>query len=202
MQGLEFFANLMATNAAMTSDNLNQAGGDAAVFQAGQVAMIIQNASRVSAFNAAEMNYDVSVVPIPDGGRRAASAGGAAWTMSAGSDNKEDAWHFLQWLQSTNGGQRIYTASGEIFPALQSTAMSDAFLNPDNPPANRQAFLTEGLNATVGRFGYFPEWGYLSGNFVSPHINQIWTGDLTPADAAAAVCEGVNQYLQDEGFPK
>ena len=80
--------------------------------------------------------------------------------------------------------------------------MSDAFLNPDNPPANRQAFLTEGLNATVGRFGYFPEWGYLSGNFVSPHINQIWTGDLTPADAAAAVCEGVNQYLQDEGFPK
>ena len=202
VQGLEFFANLMATNAAMTSDNLNQAGGDAAVFQAGQVAMIIQNASRVSAFNAAEMNYDVSVVPIPDGGRRAASAGGAAWTMSAGSDNKEDAWHFLQWLQSTNGGQRIYTASGEIFPALQSTAMSDAFLNPDNPPANRQAFLTEGLNATVGRFGYFPEWGYLSGNFVSPHINQIWTGDLAPADAAAAVCEGVNQYLQDEGFPK
>ncbi|MCE2466987.1 MAG: sugar ABC transporter substrate-binding protein, partial [Caldilineaceae bacterium] len=107
VQGLEFFANLMATDAAMTSDNLNQAGGDAAVFQAGQVAMIIQNASRVSAFNAAEMNYDVSVVPIPDGGRRAASAGGAAWTMSAGSDNKEDAWHFLQRLQSTNGGQRI-----------------------------------------------------------------------------------------------
>ena len=36
VQGLEFFANLMATNAAMTSDNLNQAGGDAAVFQAGR----------------------------------------------------------------------------------------------------------------------------------------------------------------------
>ncbi len=200
--GLQFFAELMASNAAMTSSNLSQAGGDAAVFQAGQVAMIIQNASRVSAFNAAEMNYDVAVVPIPEGGRRAASAGGAAWTMSSGGDNKEDAWHFLQWLQSTDGGQRIYTASGEIFPALQSTAQSDAFLQPDVPPANRQAFLTEGLNATVGRFGYFPEWGYLNGNLVSPHIDRIWTGEITPDEAAAAICEGVDQYLADEGFPR
>ena len=202
VEGLAFFAALMDGNDAMTSSNLSQAGGDAAVFQAGQVAMIIQNASRVSAFNAAGMNYDVAVVPIPEGGRRAASAGGAAWTMSAGSDNKEAAWRFLSWLQSTDGGQRIYTASGEIFPALQSTAQSDAFLNPDNPPANRQAFLTEGMHATVGRFGYFPEWGYLNGNLVAPYIDRIWTGELTPQAAADAICNDVDAYLASEGFPK
>lgn len=202
VEGLAFFAALMDSNEAMTSSNLSQAGGDAAVFQAGQVAMIIQNASRVSAFNAAGLNYDVAVVPIPDGGRRAASAGGAAWTMSAGSDNKEEAWRFLSWLQSTDGGQRLYTASGEIFPALQSTAQSDAFLNPDNPPANRQAFLTEGMNAAVGRFGYFPEWGYLNGNLVAPYIDRIWTGELTPQAAADAICDDVDAYLASEGFPK
>ena len=59
------------------------------------------------------MNYDVSVIPIPEGGQRASAAGGAAWVMSALSDNKDEAWTFLSWLQSTNGGQRIYTASGE-----------------------------------------------------------------------------------------
>lgn len=202
VEGLQFFADMIASNEAMADSNLSQAGGDAAVFQAAQVAMIIQNASRVSAFNAAEMNYDVSVVPIPEGGRRAASAGGAAWTMSSGGDNKDEAWNFLSWLQSTNGGQRIYTASGEIFPALQSTAQSDAFLKPDVPPANRQAFLTEGLNATVGRFGYFPEWGALNGNLVSPHIERIWTGEASPQEAADAICEGVDQFLADEGFPR
>ena len=202
VQALQFFADLMASNEAMSSSNLSQAGGDAAVFQAGQVAMIIQNASRVSAFNAAEMNYDVSVVPIPEGGRRAASAGGAAWTMSSGSDNKEAAWHFLRWLQSTNGGQHIYTSSGEIFPALQSTAMSDAFLNSGAPPQNRQAFLTEGLNGAVGRFGYFPEYGSLNGTHVGPFIDQIWTGDITPTDAVEAICAGVDQFLADEGFPR
>ncbi len=202
VEALQFFADMMASNEAMSSSNLSQAGGDAAVFQAGQVAMIIQNASRVSAFNAAEMNYDVAVVPIPEGGRRAASAGGAAWTMSSGSDNKEDAWHFLRWLQSTNGGQHIYTSSGEIFPALQSTAMSDAFLQADAPPQNRQAFLTEGMNGRVGRFGYFPEYGSLNGNHVSPFIDQIWTGDLTPQEAVEAICAGVDQFLADEGFPR
>lgn len=47
--------------------------------------MIIQNTSRVSGFNAAAMNYDVAVVPIPEGGNRWNGAGGAAWVISASS---------------------------------------------------------------------------------------------------------------------
>jgi extracellular solute-binding protein len=82
---------MMANNYAMRDAALSQAGGDAAVFQAGQVAMIIQNSSRVSAFNAANMNYDVTTMPSPKDGQHAASAGGAAWVMSAQSDNKEAA---------------------------------------------------------------------------------------------------------------
>ena len=95
--------------------------------------------------------------------------------MSAGSDNKEAAWTFLSWLQSTDGGQGIYTSAGEIFPALRSTARSAAFLDQDAAPANRQAFLTEGDNAKVGRFGYFPEWGELDGSIISPGINVMMT---------------------------
>ena len=202
MEGIKFFADMMENNHAMRDANLSQAGGDAAVFQSGQVAMIIQNGSRVSAFNGAEMNYDVAVVPIPDGGQRSASAGGAAWVMSAQSDNKEEAWEFLSWLQSTDGGQHLYTASGEIFPALASTARSDAFLSADQPPANRQAFLTEGDNAKVGRFGYFPEWGELSGSVISPQLERIWSGEATPEEVLPELCEAVDAFLAENGFPK
>ncbi|MEZ4834927.1 MAG: sugar ABC transporter substrate-binding protein [Caldilineaceae bacterium] len=83
---VEFFAGMMDNNYAMRPANLSQAGGDAAVFQSGQVAMIIQNASRISAFNAAEMNYDVAVLPLPEGGKRTNSAAGAAWVMSKDAD--------------------------------------------------------------------------------------------------------------------
>ncbi len=202
VEGVKFFADLMDKGYAMRDADLSQAGGDAAVFQSGQAAMIIQNASRVSTFNAAGMNYDVEVVPIPKDGQRSASAGGAAWVMSSNSDNKEEAWTFLSWLQSTDGGQKIYTDSGEIFPALQSTARSDAFLKADKPPANRQAFLIEGENAKVGRFGYFPEWGELNGSIIGPAMQSIWAGEATPDEVLPALCDQVDAFLAENGYPK
>jgi multiple sugar transport system substrate-binding protein len=202
VEAITLFADMMNNDVAMRDANLSQAGGDSAVFSSGQAAMIIQNSSRVSQFNEAGMNYDVAVVPVPADGQRSASAGGAAWVMSSGSDNKDAAWEFLSWLQSTDGGQRLYTESGEIFPALQSTAMSDAFLQQDQPPANRQAFLTEGENAKVGRFGYFPEWGELDGSIIGPGLQQIWAGEATPEEVLPALCEQVDAFLADNGYPK
>jgi ABC-type glycerol-3-phosphate transport system substrate-binding protein len=201
VDALTFFSDLMDNGYAMRDADLSQAGGDAGVFSSGKVAMIIQNSSRVSAFNTAGMNYDVSVVPIPKDGQRSASAGGAAWVMSSGSDNKEAAWTFLSWLQSTNGGQRLYTASGEIFPALRSTAESDAFLKQDQPPANRQAFLTEGENAKVGRFGYFPESSEVD-SLIGAELGKVWAGEAKPADVVGAACEAVDAFLAENGYPK
>jgi len=200
--GIQFFADMMNNGYAMRDADLSQAGGDAAVFQSGQAAMIIQNSSRVSGFNAADMNYDVAVVPIPEGGQRWTGAGGAAWVMSSGSDTKDEAWTFLEWLQSTEGGQKLYTEAGEIFPALQSVAESDAFLNQDVPPANRQAFLDQGAAAGVGGFGYFPEWDELNGSIISPALQQIWAGEATPEEVLPATCEQVNAFLADNGYPK
>lgn len=202
VEAITFFANLMNDKLAMRSADLSQAGGDAAVFQSGQVAMIIQNASRVPVFNEADMNYDVAVVPIPSGGQRSASAGGAAWVMSAQSDNKEAAWTFLEWLQSTDGGQKLYTESGEIFPALESTAKSDAFLKADKPPQNRQAFLTEGENAKVGRFGYFPEWDEMAGSIIDAGLEPVWAGEAQPEQAVQQICQQVDAFLQEKGYPK
>lgn len=198
---IQFFADMMAKGYAMRDADLSQAGGDAAVFQSGQAAMILQNTSRVSAFNAAGMNYDVSVVPIPKGGKRWNAAGGAAWVMSSGSDNKEAAWTFLQWLQSTDGGQKIYTQRGEIFPALQSVANSPVF-KTDQPPANKQAIIDEAAASGVGGFGYFPEWDELDGSIIGPALQQIWAGEAQPADILPKVCEQVNQFLKDHGYPK
>ncbi len=202
LEGIQFFADLMNNGFAMRPAELNQAGGDAGVFSSGQAAMIIQNASRISQFNAAGMNYDVEVVPIPEGGQRAASAAGAAWVMSALADDKDAAWTFMQWLQSTDGGQRIYTESGEILPALMSTAKSDAFLGQDQPPANRQAFITEGENAKVGRVLYIPEDNEIRNAIIGPGLEPIWAGEADPADVLPAICDQVNALLAESGYPK
>jgi multiple sugar transport system substrate-binding protein len=198
---VQFFADLMEQGYAMRPADLNQAGGDAAVFMSGQAAMILQNTSRVSALNAAGMNYDVAPAPIPAGGKRHNGAGGAAWVMSSGSDNKDAAWTFIEWLQSDGGGQTIYTERGEIFPALQSVANSPAFMT-DQAPANKQAIITEASASDVGNFGYFPEWGELSGSIIEPGLEKIWAGEVDVETGLADICTQVDQFLADNGYPK
>ncbi len=199
--GLQFFADMMNNGYAMRDADLSQAGGDAAVFSSGQAAMIIQNTSRVSGFNQAGLNYDVMPVPIPQDGKRWNGAGGAAWVMSSGSDNKDAAWTFLSWLQSADGGQNIYTTAGEIFPALQSVANSPAFMT-DQPPANKQGIVTEAAASDVGGFGYFPEWGELDGSIIGPGLQKVWSGEMTAEAAAAEICPLVDAFLAEKGYPK
>ena len=200
VEAIKFFSGLMDAKLAIRPSALSQSGGDAGVFQSGQAAMIIQNASRISTFNAANMNYDVATVPIPADGQRAGAAGGAAWTMSKYSDDKETAWTFLSWLQSTNGGQAIYTASGEILPALRSTAVSDAFLGINAPPANRVAFILEGNNTKIGRTGYFPNWGTLNGKIINPNLSRIWSGADPVEPVLKQLCNDVDAFLQSKGL--
>jgi multiple sugar transport system substrate-binding protein len=201
VEGVKFFADMIAKGYAMRDADLNQAGGDAGAFQSGLAAMIIQNTSRVSGFNKAGLNYDVSVVPIPKGGKRYNAAGGAAWVMSAKSDNKDEAWTFLQWLQTDGGGETLYTQRGEIFPALQSTANSPAFMT-EQPPANKQGIITEAAGSGVGGFGYFPEWDELQSSVINPALDRIWSGEVAVDAGLTTLCEQVDQFLKDKGFPK
>jgi multiple sugar transport system substrate-binding protein len=202
MKGLQFFYDLMDKGYAIRSATMSQQGGDAAVFEAGQVAMIIQNSSRVPSFNAnSNLDYDVAAVPIPKGGQRWDMNGGAAWVMSAGSDNKQAAWEFLKWLQSKGGGESMYTQNGEIFPALRSVANSNDFLGVPKP-ANRKAFLIGAEAAKPGGFGYFPEWDELSGSIISPQLDRLWAGEATPAQVVPDLCAAVDKFLADNGYPK
>jgi multiple sugar transport system substrate-binding protein len=202
VDGVAYFAAMMNYGYAMRDADINQAGGDAGAFQSGQAAMIIQNTSRVSGFNKAGMKYDVAVVPIPPSGyKRWNPAGGAGWVMSAKSDNKDAAWTFMQWLQSPNGGEKLYTERGEIFPALQSVANSPAFMT-DQPPANKQAIITEAKASGVGGFGYFPEWDELQSSIINPGLDKIWAGEVTAEKGLPELCKQVDQFLKDKGYPK
>jgi multiple sugar transport system substrate-binding protein len=202
VEAITYFADLMNNDYAMRDANLNQAGGDTAVFQGEQVSMIIQNSSRVPTFNAASMNYDVAPVPVAPGGERASAGGGAAWTMSSFSDNKEEAWKFIEFLQAADGGQEVYVSSGEIMPPTRSAAESDAFLASGQPPENRQAFITMAEHSTSEFSGWFAEWNELSGTLINPILAEIWAGTADPADVLPGLCADVDAFLANAGYPK
>ncbi len=203
IEGVEFLAGLMNDEIAWRDANLGQAGGDQAVFLSGQASMFIQNASRVPALNAAGVNYDVAAVPLaPSGGRQAGSTNGAAWVISALTDQPEDAWTFLQFLQSPEGGQAVYFSAGDAFPPTKSGANSAIFLDENRAPANKQAWLIDAESAAPNGNGWFPEWGELNSTIISPVLTSIWAGEAQAADVLPGLCDSVNTFLTDKGYPK
>ncbi|NCF69428.1 MAG: hypothetical protein GWP61_26035, partial [Chloroflexi bacterium] len=134
-------------------------------------------------------------VPVAPGGERATGAAGAAWTMSALSDNKEVSWDFMQFLQSLDGGLSIYPASGEAFPPLRSVAESDVWLGNDILPEGRQAWLTQAEGSTAQTNGFFAEWNDINGTIISPALTSIWAGEAAPADVMPGVCEQIDAAL-------
>jgi len=181
--------------------DLGQAGGDQSVFLADQASMIIQNASRVSAFNAAGVNYDVAPIPLaPSGNRNGGSTNGAAWTISALSQKQDLAWDFLQFLQSPDGGAAVYFAAGDAFPPNKTSANSPVFLDDSRKPANKQAWITDAESANVDGYGWFPEWNELAGTLINPVLSSIWAGEAKPADVLPTLCTDVDKYLADHGY--
>ena len=201
IEAIEFFAGMMNDEIAWRDANLSQAGGDTSVFLADQASMFIQNASRVPTLNDAGINYDVAAVPTAPGGtRQAGSTNGAAWVMSAVTDNPDAAWAFLQFLQSPTGGQAIYFSTGEAFPPTRSGAESAVFLNPDRGPANKQAWLTDAADANILNNGWFGDWNELNSTIINPALASIWSGEAQAADVLPGMCDTANTYLKDHGY--
>ncbi len=196
---ITFWAGLMNRNLAMPDALLSQAGGAAAVFRDGRAAMIVQDAGPLAVFNAAGLKYDVAPLPLPTGGQREVSATADFWVISAGSANKAAAWEFLSWLQSANGGQKIYAETGAIFPARLSVANSAAFLATGQPPANRPAFIAAAETAHAEP--YFPDWAELEGTIITPGLQRIWAGEATPSEALPQICRQVDAFLARHGYP-
>lgn len=195
LEVLNFFHDMIQSNYIMKPADLAAGGGDSAAFQQGKVAMILQNASRIPAFNAAQVNYDVAPIPLTPNGQRVAEAAGAAWHMSAKSQHKDEAWAFMQFLQSADGGQKLYAQSGGMFPALRSAVNSPAFQEVQQIPASRSTFNVVGetlklINPITWRF-----WDEMSGTITGPGLERVWALEQTPAEAVPAICEKVNAYL-------
>ncbi len=202
LRAVKFFADLIRDKAAMSPADLKQIGGDAAAFQQGKVAMIVQNASRAPTFNAADMDYDVAPIPIPPGGARVNNVGGARFVMNSASKNKEAAWTFLSWLQGREGGQAIYTRRGDMFPILRSVANSDDFLKLPIKPANRAAFVVEASNVRLFTLGDFPEYNELNDLIIEPNLQRIWSGEAEAEPTVKEMCQKVNEFLKQNGYPK
>ena len=62
----------------------------------------------------------------------------------------------------------------------------------NQPPANKQAIITEAKASGVGGFAYFPEWDELQGSIINPGLDKIldWGSDGRQGSAGAVQAGG------------
>ncbi len=58
------------------------------------------------------------------------------------------------------------------------------------------------MASKVGRFGYFPDWDELSGSIIDAGMQKVWAGEQKPEEALPAICQQVDSFLKDKGYPK
>ena len=95
--------------------------------------------------------FEWDFAPLPSGGSHANVIATVAWSMSSRSEHPEESWKLLSWLVGRET-QEAQSRLGLAIPTLKAVANSDAFIDPDVPPANDQAFLDE------VEFARVPSW--------------------------------------------
>jgi multiple sugar transport system substrate-binding protein len=85
-------------------------------------------------------DFEWDVAPLPVFQEPAGMLHSDAYCMSRDSAHKEAAWRFLEFALGPEG-QRITAQAGRTVPSLIEVAESDAFLDPDRPPASSHVFL-------------------------------------------------------------
>lgn len=200
IRALQFQADLIRAGQMMPVTDQTQ-GGDQGVFQAQLASMIIQNPSRIPALNQqGNLKYALAPIPKPNDGTWADNSGGAGFAMSAKSKQKDAAWKFLTWLQSSKGGMPMFASSGELFPALKSVANSKDFLKP--PPPGKDAMPFMAKYAKTLSSALFPEFQELSQKIIEPALQKVWSGELSVSAAVPPLSAQINAYLKEKGYPK
>ena len=85
-------------------------------------------------------SFDWDVAPLPRGEQTAGVLHSDAYCLAAAAADKDAAWRFIEFANSTEG-QTIIAGSGRTVPSLMSVAESPAFLDPATRPARARVFL-------------------------------------------------------------
>lgn len=195
LEGLEFFVGLrceenVAPTAAQAADR-----AAASMFAEGDVAMMVDGRWRVAPLNASEtVDFEWDVVQFPAGPAGSiVDANGSGWGISSTSRDPDAAWQFIQHVSSPEAMTR-FTEAGLIIPARRSVGITEAFVQPDVPPANDMAFIE--ANETARPTETFEGWGEFV-SLLNEGMSEVWLCETSVAEGLGMVEDDIEDLLAE-----
>ena len=194
IEAIQFIADMILDDGSVPSfDAMAQLGSTTELFSTGRVAMVMTNAARIPTFMDADFAWDVAPLPAGPAGIRANTLGGAGYVMSATSDHPEAAWTFLKFLAGTEG-QSIFASTGVAVPASYADpAVAATFVNACPETVSCEVFISE---TDRGRLApMFPDWREIESTIVTPHLDLIYTGEMSAEEALTQMGAEVRRFM-------
>jgi multiple sugar transport system substrate-binding protein len=139
--GVDFFLDLSLEHGVVPDNRAEQARESEARFLDGDLGMFLSSRRDTPTMRTiTDFEWDVAPMPIAPGGEAVTMLHSDAYCMSAASSAKDAAWRFIEFAMS-DPGQRILAESGRTVPSRITVQRSEAFLDPDQPPAHAEVFL-------------------------------------------------------------
>ncbi|HWL90853.1 MAG TPA: sugar ABC transporter substrate-binding protein [Actinomycetota bacterium] len=138
---MQRFFDLRTVHGVTPTDEEAEAEDLESRFLNGRLGMLMESRRVVPTFRTIDA-FAWDVAGLPSLGSPVSVLHSDAYCMTAGSDDKDAAWRFIEFALGPDG-QRITAEAGRTVPSLRAVADSDAFLDPEADPANAQVFLDQ-----------------------------------------------------------
>ena len=190
VDALQFLADLVhADRVTPPLEVLTDSGAILRLFREGRLAMAFGNHAQIPGLiEEPDLLWDI--VGLPARREQANLAGGAAYTIAAGSSRKEAAWALVRFLEGPRG-QALFSESGLIVPARRSIREDNIFLRQTN--YDSQVFAAETdrgrpiLNGPLSA-----EARRLSNAALLP----LWRGEVSAQTAVENLAPGLRRLLE------
>jgi len=194
IEAIGFIAGMILDDRSVPSfDAMAQLGSTTELFSTGRVAMVMTNAARMPTFMGASFAWDVAPLPAGPTGLRANTLGGAGYVMSATTQHPEAAWTFLQFLAGPEG-QSIFAKTGVAVPASYADpAVAASFVAACPEVVSCEVFISETGNGKLAP--NFPDWREIESTIIVPHLDLIYTGELSAEAALTRMAAEVRTFM-------
>ncbi len=184
---IQFRADLIHKHQVMVSpasDETIDGENTSTLFANGKAAMFISGVWKTPYFRESikDFKWDAVMMPRSPLGHRGCSAGGSGYAITQSSNNKKQAWKFIQYITGETGA-RLLAATGLAQPALIRIAESPAFLDGKDP-ANKKLLLNA---VQYGKYSPLCQNWWEAFYFIATELNPIWTENRKVEEVLAKI---------------
>jgi multiple sugar transport system substrate-binding protein len=201
LEAFQWFVNLQVKEHVVPSKADEATENSLSRFQHGTLGMFFQSRVITPDFRETIKDFDWDVAPLPGDKNTVTILHSDGYCITSASQNKDAAWAFVEFANSTPG-QQVIVKSGRTVPSLKRVAESPLFLDTALAPSNSRAYLD--MAPGIRRVPIMTNWVEIE-DVVNKEIQRAFYGDASTGDAAQAAVKGTGEFfkqnLGDLGAP-